>query len=99
ALRRSSSRSIGVLMPTFTSPAVSYLAEYVEKYCREHGYVLLNGNTGGEPERETSYLDEFISRGVDALLLISTASPKGLARAVASGVPVIAVDNVPAELG
>lgn len=99
ALRRSSSRSIGLLMPTFTSPVVSYAAENIEELFREHGYVMLSGNTGGASERETSYLQDFISRGVDALLLISTASPEGLATAAASGVPVIALDNVPEEVG
>ncbi len=99
ALRRSTSHSVGLLMPTFTSPVVSYLAENIEELCRAQGYVLLSGNTGGVADREASYLQEFISRGVDALILIGTASPAGLETAAASGVPVLALDNIPYGVG
>jgi LacI family transcriptional regulator len=99
ALRRSSSHSIGLLVPNLTSPVVSALAEQIERNLQEHGYVLLTGITGSSPEREADYVRRFLARHVDALVLISTVSMESLSVAATRGVPVLALDRVPAHLG
>lgn len=99
ALRRSTSLSIGLLMPSFTSPLVAYLSEHIEEHARDRGYVLLSGNTRGKPDREIDYLQEFVSRGVDGLILIGTAAPNQLSAAAASGIPIVVIDTVPTDSG
>lgn len=99
ALRRSSTRSIGLLIPNFTNPVVALVAEGIEAEARSRGYVILTGSTGGLPEREADYIRVFLSRHVDALVLISASSPDSLAAAAATGVPVLALDCIPTDLG
>lgn len=99
ALRRASSHSIGLLVPTFTSPVIAVIAEGIEAHAREHGYVLLTGNTGGSPEREAAYLRLFLARHVDALILITTSSTDVPAGASAGRIPILALDAVPSEFG
>ena len=99
ALRLSSSRSIGLVVPNLTHPIITSLAQSFETVAREHGYVMLTGCTDGFPEREAEYLRTFLSRSVDALILISTSSHDAIQAAAATGIPVLVLDRVPVELG
>lgn len=99
ALRRSSSHSIGLLVPNLTSPVIAALADHIEKAVQAHDYVLLTGTTGSSPEREADYVCRFLTRHVDALVLISVASRDTMVHAAESGVPVIILDSIPTDLG
>lgn len=99
ALRRSSSHSIGLLIPTFSSPVVAVIAEGIEAHAREHGYVMLTGSTGRSPEREAAYLRTFLARHVDALVLISTTSTDALQAATTAKIPILALDTIQPQLG
>ncbi|HYH32534.1 MAG TPA: LacI family DNA-binding transcriptional regulator [Pseudonocardia sp.] len=96
ALRGSGTRSIGLIVPDQVNPFFAELAHEVEDASFEHGYVLLVGSATEDPAREVSYLQTFLDRKVDAILLISVHSRPDLAAVTAAGVPVVVLDRIPA---
>lgn len=99
ALRRSSSRSIGLLVPTLNSPVIASLVDQIEKHLQGLGYVLFTGTTGGSAEAEANYVRRFMARRVDAILLIGASCPDILSTAAATGLPVLALESVKFDIG
>ncbi|MCU1545760.1 MAG: transcriptional regulator, LacI family [Homoserinimonas sp.] len=94
ALRRSSSRTIGLLATNFLDPVVASLAHDVENLLYKHGYVTLMGSTDQDPARETEYARTYRGRNVDALLMLGLESRDAIADIAATGIPVMVLDQV-----
>lgn len=99
ALRRSSTMSLGLMVPDLSNPVVASLARVIEDLAYDLGYVLFIGSVGHDHEREKRYLRTYVDRKVDALILIGVHAPELLAEIAAQGVPVIVLDKVSHGLG
>ncbi|MFP7707033.1 LacI family DNA-binding transcriptional regulator [Trueperella sp. LYQ141] len=94
SLRRGPTRTLGLLLPDHANPFFSELAAAIEDRAFERGYVLLVGSTSEDPQREMTYLNKFLDRQVDGLILIVSQDETCLA-AQQSATPVVALDRFP----
>jgi LacI family transcriptional regulator len=88
ALRRSRSRSLGLLVPDLANPVYLPLLRGAEHVARERGYVVLVADGQRSDDAEAAALDRFFDQGIDGLLLAGPVPPGSLARFAAHGVPV-----------
>lgn len=95
ALRSGPTQSIGLLVPDLTNPFFAEISDVVEDLAYQRGYVVLVGNTEGDPTREARYLNSFADRRVDGLIMITTSAPNLVEAAAESGTHVVLLDRVP----
>lgn len=99
ALRRSSTMSIGLMVPDLANPAIAAVAHELEDIAYDLGYVMFLGTIGSDPAREQRYLRTYVDRQVDALILIGSHRPGLVTEIAGNGLPVIILDKVPTDLG
>jgi LacI family transcriptional regulator len=75
SLRRSQGRTktLGVIVDDIANPFFSKFLRELEDIARERGVEVLSGSVAGDPEREAELVENFISRGVDGLIIVPTA--------------------------
>jgi LacI family transcriptional regulator len=69
ALRRGSSRSIGLLIPSQRSGHLAELAEAIEQVFTARGYLVITGSTQHDRMREERLFQSLVDRRVDAIVL------------------------------
>lgn len=67
-LRTGSSKTIGCLIPDISNPLYAAYVSVIESRLQENGYMLLLGNTRGNPAREQELMQLFVSRGMDGII-------------------------------
>lgn len=92
-LRRSSSRTIGIVVPSLSNPFFAELVQAMEEAARgrdNHVYLM---NSLDDPALERECIESLESRNVDGILLIPASARKiaGSRR----GTPIIVVDRLP----
>jgi len=92
--------TIGLILPDISNLYFSELAKVIEEQCYEHGYNVLYGNTRDSAKRDFEYLNIFLDRNVDGIIMIlsSTFDEIALQRfhdtVTDVNVPIITVDRV-----
>jgi LacI family transcriptional regulator len=66
-------RTLAMVIPDVANPFFGDLVRGVEEVARQRGYSVLFGNSDNDPEQEARYLEEFLERRVDGLLLVVAA--------------------------
>ena len=95
ALIRRRTQTVGMVIPDVTNPFFSDLIWEVERALTEADYAVVFGNSANDPARERRYLEAFLSRRVDALVVAVTAGADlELVRAIAAEVPTVFVDRL-----
>ena len=94
ALRRGGTSTIGLVQPDQTNPFFGELGRAIEDRALPRGYALLVGSTADDAAREIRYVQTFLDRKVDGLILIDSGAPTAVETALASGIPVVFVDRV-----
>ncbi len=87
-LRRSESRSIGVLIPDLANPVYLPFLRGVEQAAQERGYAVLIADGQGTHDPTTAALERFFDQGVDGLVLGGAVDPPSLALYLDHGVPI-----------
>ncbi len=86
---------LALLLPQIVSTYFVLLARGVEDVANKHGYHLIICNTDESLEKQTSYLDLLVSRGVEGVVVASVnRSPKSLHRLLLQKTPVVLVDRL-----
>lgn len=91
--------TIGLILPDISNLYFSELAKVIEEQCHKYGYNVLYGNTNGSLEHDFEYLNLFIDRSVDAIIMTvssnySEEEVKSLhAIAETNNVPIMMVDR------
>lgn len=67
-------RSIGLIIPDITNPFFPQLVRGAEDYANKCGYNLFLSNSDNKSSKEENYIKAFIEKGVDGLILTSSAS-------------------------
>lgn len=94
ALRRGSTRTIGLLLPDSSNPLFAELSREIEFEATRAGYALILANSRGEAELEIQQLHNLIDRQVDGLVVISAAAMGPRADQItALGVPCVVLDR------
>lgn len=80
SLRNSRTKTISLMIPDITNEFFARIAYYCETFLHDKGYTLFICNTKENPEIESQYINDFISKNVDGLIAIShlTNTPKCL---------------------
>jgi LacI family transcriptional regulator len=86
-LRRSESRSIGVLIPDLANAMFLQWLRGVEQAAQERAYVVLIADGQRSDDAETAALERFFDQGVDGLLLGGPVTTDALRLYVDHGVP------------
>lgn len=92
ALRKSSTQTIGLIVPNQTNEYFAELTEEIERQAFERDYLLLVGITHDELARERRYVELFVDRRVDGLLVISGRAGELIAHEIRH-TPAVAVDR------
>lgn len=91
--------TIGLILPDINNLYFSELAKSLEEEVCKHGYTVLYGNTADQIQREFNYVDNFLSRGVDALIIVHSSSfgikeqEKVIGMAKNADTPLLSVDR------
>lgn len=93
ALRLSSTKTVGVVLPTVESPFYAELAGELERAAYDSGLTLLIGNSNGDPGREEKYIRNFVGRQVDGLILVAVGSAPTLSAVEATQTPLVLLDH------
>jgi LacI family transcriptional regulator len=95
ALIRRRTQTVGMVIPDVTNPFFSDLIWEVERALTEAEYAVVFGNSANDPARERQYLEAFLSRRVDALVVVVTAGADlDFVRGLAAEVPTVFVDRL-----
>lgn len=92
-------KTIGLILPDISNLYFSELARVIEDECNKHGYNVLYGNTHDSVKRDFEYLNIFLDRNVDAIIMSLSNSfgledQKQFSRILANtNVPIIMVDR------
>lgn len=94
-LRRSATRSIGVLIPRITEPFFSTLAFAIEKTLFDHDYRSLLCSTEQTPDKERAYVEMLLTQQVDAFIYCPSisGSADNLQRILARDIPVVLIER------
>ena len=95
ALRRGSSRTVGLIVPDIENPSYARLAKLLEATARAHQYQLLVASTDDDPANEHALVETFQSRRCNGLIVASALSGDDsiYRAAMAKGLPVVGLDR------
>ncbi len=84
--------TIALLIPSIMNPAYVEIAEGVESVANQKGYTVLLCITEGEVKKELRYIQTFIDRHIDGVILVSSLlNNDDLSHLKEQGVPVVLV--------
>ena len=96
SLAKKKTFTIGMLIPDIANPFFPEVVRGAEDKAKEAGYTILLGNSDNRSEMEETYLNLFLSKQVDGILLIKGAeelSDSFRQKLEDSGIPVVLVDR------
>jgi LacI family transcriptional regulator len=91
---------LGMVLPDITNPFFPQIMRGAEDKALERGFLLVAANTDETIEREQRIVSALRSRRVDGILLAPTRGKdiNHIRKAVASGIPIVCLDRVPAGI-
>ena len=96
ALRRGTSRAVGVMVPTLFNPIFAQSLAGIEAAAREAGLSVVMVASGYEPAREAGAVAALAACGVDGMILTLVDTATGRLDAVAAhGLPCVLLYNEP----
>lgn len=94
SLRSRSGQLVGLALPRIIHETFSTIIHYAEKEAHRMGYGLIIGNTEDDPERERAFIDDLLSRNVDAIVFSRVSDSSHLPeRAQERGMPIVVIDR------
>src|SRR5947209_2350232 len=90
-LRRKHTATIGVLVPDLSNPYFSELVEALKAVARSQGYSLLEGTSSYDPALENHYIDLFLGRRCDGVVVVM--GRERVDDIVDCGIPVVAINS------
>lgn len=95
SLRTRHSRMIAVVVPDITNPFYAVLTRGLADAVDGVGYGTYVCNTDGLPERENTFLEDVLDRGVDGVVMASVdVTARASIGPAASGTPVVCVGGI-----
>ncbi|WP_268921033.1 LacI family DNA-binding transcriptional regulator [Marisediminicola senii] len=99
ALRRSATMSIGLMVSDLANPAIAAGARAIEDIAYDRGYVLFIGTVGHDTAREERYLQSYVDRQVDGLILVGAHATEMLEKLAKQGLRIIVLGAIEHGLG
>jgi len=98
-LVKGETRTIGLILSDISNLFLAEIAKIVEEEVKKYNYTVIFGNTGDTGARELEYINEFLGKNVDGIILlhsseVTDAEEKQIIATVKrSGVPFVMLDN------
>lgn len=93
------SSTVGLIIGDIGNPFFAEIARGAEDVARHHGFLVIAGSSGEDPERERELVAALVAKRVEGLLLVAAGTDHAyLAREIAGGLPVVFVDRPPRGL-
>lgn len=97
-LSKSSSRAIGVLLPSLSNQIFAAFVQGIEAVTNAHGYEILLAHFGYDENEEEQKIASLLSYHVDGLILTeSHHTPRTLQMIQTAGLPVVETMEIPAQ--
>ncbi len=94
SLRTRRTHTVGLLVSDIANPWFGQLASLIEQSLHRHGYSLILGNSGEDPEVEKTYLRLMPQRGIDGLIVVPLArSRRALMELLPAQLPLVVLDR------
>jgi LacI family transcriptional regulator len=94
ALRTGRTATMGVIVPDLRNPVYSAIAAETQEQLFHAGYSLMLGAYGTDPSRQSNMIDNFISRGIDAIAITPIREDdEQFAMLASAQVPVVLLDR------
>lgn len=94
SLRKTSTQTIGLVLPDVRNPFFADLAHAVEQRARDFKYLTLFGNANEDADQQDRYFDIMLTQRVDGLIAAPQGDLADLQAVLDSGVPTVFVDRV-----
>lgn len=89
-----STQTIAFLLPDITNPFYAELVKGIQELALARDHTMLLCTTGGDPDREETYLDLLRAKQVDGALVDGLGlPPERIARFVEDGFPIVCLDR------
>jgi LacI family transcriptional regulator, galactose operon repressor len=93
-LRTNRTRAIGIIVPDITNMLFPPIIRGVENRIAEDGFVAMIAHTDGDPAKERSMIETFLSHGSDGLVVASVRlEDQAIAAAAREGAAVVTVNR------
>ncbi len=93
-LRKKSTKTIALIISDLDNEYFTQIVRVFEKTAMAFGYNCILCNTDEDPDKERLYLNVFVQKQIDGLILVPTCQNAELiAQFVASGLPFVMVDR------
>lgn len=102
SLAKQRSHMLGMIVPDIVNPFWPEVVRGAEDRAHEAGYTLLLANTDDDPKKEEMYLNLFLAKRVDGILLTKAPGslcPEIVDRFAAARVPIVQVSRITDGLG
>lgn len=99
ALKLARTRTIGLLVRDNANPFFAEFARAVEDAAFARNHAVLLGNSSGAPSRELAYIETFLDRAVDGLMIIGLSDAPPLDAVVERGTPLVVLDRASVRPG
>ncbi|HYM84235.1 MAG TPA: LacI family DNA-binding transcriptional regulator, partial [Candidatus Dormibacteraeota bacterium] len=97
SLKLRATSTLGLIVTDIENPYFPSLVRAVEDAARAEGYAILLGNASDDPDREAAYLDLFVERRVDGVVIAASSLGERQGEWLASPpLPVVLVNTTPA---
>ncbi len=97
-LSKSSSKTIGIIIPSLSNQVFADLVQGVENVTAANGYDTLIAHTGYNPQTEEDKIDMMLSYQIDGLVLTETQhTPRTRQMLKKAAIPVVETMEVPGE--
>ncbi|NEG54216.1 substrate-binding domain-containing protein [Bifidobacterium platyrrhinorum] len=94
AMRSSSSKTVGLLVPDLRNPYFADLVSSMEDELYRRGYTTLIGTSAERVDRQDAFIDTLLGQRIDGALVVPQgACSPGIRSLVARGLPVVFVDR------
>ena len=94
SLKSSTSKTVGVIVPSIANEWFSNLVQYIENFFFDHGYSVFICNTSRDINKEIQYFKSLDSKLVDGIICIS--GQEHLAdNIVTRDIPILCIDRAP----
>jgi len=74
SLKTKTTSTIGIILPDISNPFFSEITKGIEDVANDYGYTVFICNTYENPQKEEKYLNTFLSKNIDGLILVSTST-------------------------
>lgn len=93
SLRTRKTNTIGLAIPNIDNPFFATMSGVIINHLRKKGYNVILSDTMENESNESEVINSFVSRNVDAIIVVPVGSSASYLESIATTVPVVLIDR------